>query len=151
MITRRQFLKLAGAAAVMPWGCAQLRRHPSSTLLNDVHSGLNPTSVHEVVSARSVEDIQRVIERAMREGRGVSVAGGRHAMGGQQFGTDTLHVDTRAFNRVLNFDPHSGLIEVEAGMQWSRTGEATSDRIRSAGSAAAESARRRGCGRHSWN
>ena len=118
MITRRQFLKLAGAAAVMPWGCAQLRRHPSSTLLNDVHSGLNPTSVHEVVSARSVEDIQRVIERAMREGRGVSVAGGRHAMGGQQFGTDTLHVDTRAFNRVLNFDPHSGLIEVEAGMQW---------------------------------
>jgi FAD/FMN-containing dehydrogenase len=39
-------------------------------------------------------------------------------MGAQQFGTDTLHIDTRPFNRVLNFDSHSGLIEVEAGIQW---------------------------------
>ncbi|MEP6934890.1 MAG: FAD-binding protein, partial [Nitrospirota bacterium] len=85
---------------------------------NDVHSGLNPTTVREVIPVRSSEDIQHVIERAVREGRGVSVAGGRHAMGAQQFGTDTLHVDTRTFNRVLNFDPHSGLIEVEAGIQW---------------------------------
>lgn len=118
MTTRRQFLKLAGAVAVMPWGCTQLWRQPSGLLLNDVHSRLNPTSVHEVIVAQSVQDVQRVIARAMRERRGVSVSGGRHAMGAQQFGTDTLHVDTRAFNRVLNFDSHSGLIEVEAGMQW---------------------------------
>lgn len=39
-------------------------------------------------------------------------------MGGQQFGQDTLHLDTRSFNRMLNFDSRSGLIEVEAGMQW---------------------------------
>lgn len=39
-------------------------------------------------------------------------------MGGQQFGADTLHVDTRSFHRVLNFDAGSGLVEVEAGMQW---------------------------------
>src|SRR5512138_2143474 len=105
LITRRQFLKLAGAAAVMPWGCARWGARPPGGLLNDVHSGLNQTSVHEVVVARSVQDIQRVIERARREERSLSVAGGRHAMGAQQFGTDTLHVDTRSFNRVLNFDP----------------------------------------------
>ncbi|WP_455388258.1 FAD-binding oxidoreductase [Petrachloros mirabilis] len=118
MITRRQFLKLAGVAAVAPWGCAQLNMRPSGTLLNDVHSGLNPTSVYRVVAVHSVLDIRRVIEEAKREGRAVSVAGGRHAMGSQQFGTDTLHIDTRLFNRVLNFDAHSGLIEVEAGIQW---------------------------------
>lgn len=39
-------------------------------------------------------------------------------MGAQQFGTKTVHADTRSFNRVLNFDSGSGLIEVEAGMQW---------------------------------
>ena len=118
MINRRAFLKLAGVAALMPWGCARWHAEPAGVLLNDVHSGLNPTTVRDVIPVRSSEDIQRVIERAMREERGVSVAGGRHAMGAQQFGTDTLHVDTRSFNRVLNFDPRSGLIEVEAGMQW---------------------------------
>jgi hypothetical protein len=44
----------------------------------------------------SAQDIPQVIGRAMREGRGVSVTGGRHAIGAQQFGMDTLHVDTRA-------------------------------------------------------
>ena len=118
MITRRQFLKLTSLAAFFPWGCVSLEPRPSGPLLNDVHSGLNPTSVHEVVAVESVEEIQRVIWRARNEGRAVSVSGGRHAMGGQQFGTDAIHVDTRSLNRVLNFDASSGLIEVEAGMQW---------------------------------
>jgi FAD/FMN-containing dehydrogenase len=118
MIGRRAFFKLAGVAALMPWGCARWYTEPSGVLLNDVHSGLNSTTVRDVTPVRSVQDIQRVIERAMREERGVSVAGGRHAMGRQQFGADTLHMDTRSFNRVLNFDLGSGLIEVEAGMQW---------------------------------
>ena len=74
MITRRQFLKLAGVAAVMPWGCVQWGTRPPGILLNDVHSGLNQTSVHEMVVARSAQDIQRAIERAMRERRDVSVA-----------------------------------------------------------------------------
>jgi FAD/FMN-containing dehydrogenase len=118
MINRRAFLKLAGVAALMPVGCARWHAEPSGVLLNDVHSGLNQTTVRDVTPVRSVQDIQRVIERAMREERGVSVAGGRHAMGGQQFGTDALHLDMRSFNRMLNFDSGSGLIEVEAGMQW---------------------------------
>ncbi|HLZ33959.1 MAG TPA: FAD-binding oxidoreductase [Nitrospira sp.] len=118
MITRRQFLKLTGVAALFPWGCSWSEPRPFGTTLNDVHSGLNPTSVYEVVPVKSVQDMQWLVERAKRAGRNISVAGGRHAMGAQQFGTDTLHVDTRSFNRVLNFDSGSGLIEVEAGMQW---------------------------------
>ncbi len=46
-------------------------------------------------------------------------------MGAQQFGADTLHVDTRSFNRVLNFDSGSGLVEVEAGIQWPELIETT--------------------------
>ena len=125
MINRRAFLKLAGVAALMPWGCARWHAEPAGVLLNDVHSGLNPTTVRDVISVRSVQDIQRVIERAMQEGREVSVAGGRHAMGAQQFGADTLHIDTKSFNRVLNFDSGSGLVEVEAGIQWPELIETT--------------------------
>lgn len=125
MINRRAFLKLAGVTALAPWGCARWHAEPAGVLLNDVHSGLNPTTVRDVISVRSSEDIQRAVERAARDRTAISVAGGRHAMGGQQFGTDTLHLDMRPFNRVLNFDSGSGLIEVEAGIQWPELIEAT--------------------------
>ena len=39
-------------------------------------------------------------------------------MGGQQFGADTWLVDVRKLNRVLNLDRKSGIVEVEAGIEW---------------------------------
>lgn len=65
MITRRQFLKLAGAAAIIPWSCVQLGTHQFGTLLNDVHSGLNPTTVRDVIPVRSFGDIQQAVARAV--------------------------------------------------------------------------------------
>ncbi len=118
MINRRTFLQLTGAAALMPWGCMSYRPGTAGALLNDVHSGLNPTAVREVIAVRSVQDIRRAVERAASDRLAISVAGGRHAMGAQQFGTDSLHLDTRLFNQVLDFDSQSGLMEVEAGAQW---------------------------------
>ena len=39
-------------------------------------------------------------------------------MGGQQFGTDTLLIDIRKLKRVLDLNRKSGIIEVEAGIEW---------------------------------
>jgi len=39
-------------------------------------------------------------------------------MGGQQFATDGICVDSRSLNRVISFDRERGLIEAEAGIQW---------------------------------
>ncbi len=39
-------------------------------------------------------------------------------MGGQQFGRDGLLIDTGGLTRVLDFDQASGLITVEAGIDW---------------------------------
>ncbi len=86
--------------------------------VNDVHSRLNATRVHRIVRPESIAAIQAAIKSAHSEGRAVSVAGGRHAMGGQQFGTDTILLDMTAMNRVLAFDVVTGEIEVEAGIQW---------------------------------
>ncbi len=88
------------------------------TLVNDVHSRLNATRVHRVVRPTRVEEVSAAILTARREGRAVSIAGGRHAMGGQQFGTGTVLLDMTALDRVLDFDPERGEIEVEAGIQW---------------------------------
>src|SRR5207245_6644141 len=48
----------------------------------------------------------------------VSIAGGRHAMGGQQFGEGTILLDTSQLNRVLNFDSAAGTLDVQAGIRW---------------------------------
>jgi FAD/FMN-containing dehydrogenase len=39
-------------------------------------------------------------------------------MGGQQFASGSLHLDTRGLDRVVDFDRETGHIEVEAGIQW---------------------------------
>lgn len=86
--------------------------------MNDIQSQLNSTLVHSVVSPRSIDALQEIIHHARAVGRSISIAGGRHAMGGQQFGTDTILVDMRKMNRVVNFDSDKAEIEVEAGIQW---------------------------------
>lgn len=91
---------------------------PSSPIVNDIHSRLNRTRVCRVILPDSIEALQVAILRAKLEGHSISVAGGRHAMGGQQFGTDTVLVDMTAMNRVLRFDPERREIEVQAGIQW---------------------------------
>jgi FAD/FMN-containing dehydrogenase len=87
-------------------------------VVNDVHSQLNETRVRRIVEPDSVETLQTLVRRARSEGRAVSVAGGRHAMGGQQFVADGLLLDMRRMNRVLAFDPSRYEIEVEAGIEW---------------------------------
>jgi len=39
-------------------------------------------------------------------------------MGGQEFGTDTLLLDVRKLNRILDLNRDTGILEVEAGIEW---------------------------------
>jgi FAD/FMN-containing dehydrogenase len=89
-----------------------------SVSVNDIHSGLNPAQVARVAEVSTIDDVARELERARTEGLPAIAAGGRHAMGGQQFAQSGVVLDTRAFNSVLSFDRERGLLEVEAGIQW---------------------------------
>lgn len=89
-----------------------------SVVVNDVHSRLNETAVGSVVAVRSLEETVGALERARDHGRPVSIAGGRHAMGGQQFCAGGTLLDTRGLDRVLSLELGRGTIEVEAGIQW---------------------------------
>ncbi|HEX4747503.1 MAG TPA: FAD-binding oxidoreductase [Gaiellaceae bacterium] len=88
------------------------------TIVNDVHSRLNETQVDAVVPVDSLESIGAALDSARSTGRPVSIAGGRHAMGGQQFCSGGLVLDTRPLSGVLAIDGERGLVEVEAGIQW---------------------------------
>ncbi len=122
MPTRREFVKKAtqwGAAIALPTHALYARADELPGIeVNDVQSQLNATLVRRIVQPRSVDAIQSALRDAQREGRAVSVAGGRHAMGGQQFGRDTILLDMKKFNRVVHFDKANGHIEVQAGMEW---------------------------------
>src|SRR5438094_7570250 len=41
-------------------------------------------------------------------------------MCGQQFATDSSCIDTRSLDRVISVDQEHGLVEAEAGIQWSK-------------------------------
>jgi FAD/FMN-containing dehydrogenase len=122
MLTRRQLLargaRAGAAAALLPAACRWQSGGDSGTWVNDVHSQLNRTRVRRLVRPRTPEALQSVVREARAEGRSISVAGGRHAMGGQQFAADSVLVDASDLAGVLAFDAEAGQVEVGAGSQW---------------------------------
>jgi len=130
--SRRQFLERSTlAAAALPLaGCVARPlpvRSPNASaipdsldalVVNDIHSQLNETRVDAIVRPADLAALCAAIEAARVAGTSVSVAGGRHAMGGQQFGDATVLVDTRALARPIALDADRGLLTVEGGIQW---------------------------------
>ena len=116
--SRRDFLTSAGALVLMASGCRHVTPRPKRPLVNDVQSGLNATYVDQVASVRSQSQLESATKQAAKRGKPISICGGRHAMGAQQFLTDGVLIDTTSLRRVLSFDADRGTIEVESGIQW---------------------------------
>jgi len=130
-ISRRKFLSsgfMSGAALCFS-GCLIKKppqftdvvlpsRLPTGLRVNDIHSQLNSAQVREIAVPASIDECRGIIQNARKSGKVISVAGGRHSMGGQQFADDSLLIDTRGMKRVLGFDRERGLLEVEAGIEW---------------------------------
>src|SRR5438045_2281497 len=115
MLTRREFIRTAALFALAPHILAE-RDH--EIWVNDVHSQLNRTRVRELLPPRTRDELAEIQRSASRKGLPISVSGCRHSMGGQQFATDGICIDTRGLDRVISFDHERGLIEAEAGIQW---------------------------------
>jgi FAD/FMN-containing dehydrogenase len=118
MPDRRTLLTAAGLMFLIT-GCPRRKPAPEDPLLvNDVHSQLNPTRVERIAAPTSLEELRSAIRAAGEQRKAVCIAGGRHAMGGQQFAAGATLLDIRKLARVLKLDPEKGLVEVEAGIQW---------------------------------
>jgi FAD/FMN-containing dehydrogenase len=115
MITRRKFIRTAGLLALAPYLDA---RGEPEIWVNDIHSQLNRTRVRALLTPRTLDELAQAVRRAAADRLSISVSGCRHSMGGQQFGTDGICIDSRQLTRVLSFDRERGLIEAEAGIQW---------------------------------
>jgi FAD/FMN-containing dehydrogenase len=85
-------------------------------VVDDV-SCLNPTAVHAVVRPRDVDDVREAISFARERGLTVSVAGTRHAMGGQAMREGALLLDMRGMDAV-EVDASRRTVTVGAGARW---------------------------------
>src|SRR6266567_4626748 len=115
MLTRREFIRTAALFALAPRILAERERE---IWVNDVHSQLNRTRVRELLVPRTRDELAEIVRSASQKGLPISLSGCRHSMGGQQFATDSICIDTRSLDRVISFDQERGLIEAEAGIQW---------------------------------
>jgi FAD/FMN-containing dehydrogenase len=97
---------------------SRARPDRASCIVSDVHSQLNSTRVARIVRPRSTPELQEIVRRASRRGESISVCGGRHAMGGQQFAAGTTLVDMTGLASVIDVDPERGLATVGAGIDW---------------------------------
>ncbi len=116
MITRREFL--AGSVALYVGSRYTPLFADDSGIVNDIHSQLNQTHVDRILTPTGVAELQAAIRESKAAKKQLSIAGGRHAMGGQQFGSDTILLDMRKMNQVLSLDSNRGLLEVQAGAFW---------------------------------
>jgi FAD/FMN-containing dehydrogenase len=119
MPTRRAFLRRTVAAgtglALLPYASP---RATAGVVVNDIHSQLNRTTVDRVVAIDSEAMLRAALTTARAEGKAICTAGGRHAMGGQQFARAAVLIDTRPMDRIIQLDRQRGIVEVEAGIQW---------------------------------
>ena len=126
VVTRRRFLRSAASvAAVGLGGCGAWRRGSTASTasdagawVNDVHSQINPTHVAGVEQPGDLAALARRVEQANRAGESLSLCGGRHAGGGQQFLSERVLLDLAKLDRVTGFDPVAGTVDIEAGARW---------------------------------
>ena len=91
----------------------------TSVTVNDIHSSLNETEVAQIITPESIAEAQRAVTGIGDAGHSLSIAAGRHAMGGQQFLAGGTLLDTRHLNRIIKLDAERGVITIEAGIMWS--------------------------------
>ena len=83
-------------------------------IINDV-THLNPVIVADVFRPTSVAELQ---ERIRTTTGPVSVGGGRFSMGGQTASPNSLHIDMRRLNQVIDFSKETKTIKVQTGIRW---------------------------------
>ena len=90
----------------------------SGCIVNDIHSQLNATRVARVLEPAGLDALAAIVREARASGAQLSLCGGRHAMGGQQFGENTWLIDLSGHASIRAFDQERGLIVADAGIQW---------------------------------
>lgn len=93
-------------------------RQESRLWVDDAHAGCNATEVALVARPTDTAGIVATLAHAERHGLACSIAGARHAMGGQQWLDGGLLIDATGLCAIGDLDRDRGLVTVGAGATW---------------------------------
>jgi FAD/FMN-containing dehydrogenase len=82
--------------------------------INDV-TAINPIHVGKEIQPQTIEEI---IEAVKNSDGPISIGGGRFSMGGQTGYENSLHIDMRKFNKILDLDTINKQVTVQPGIVW---------------------------------
>lgn len=82
--------------------------------INDV-TQINPINVNRIIIPKTTEEIRDAILNSKGP---ISIGGGKFSMGGQTSFENSLHIDMRKFNKVLNIDTINKIITLQPGIIW---------------------------------
>ena len=95
-------------------GDNNFQKRLNNKIVNDV-TKLNPIQVAQVIQPKTEEDIVKAIKNTTGK---VSIGGGRYSQGGQVAYENSIHLDMRQYNKVLDFQPDKKEITVQSGITW---------------------------------
>ncbi len=105
---------IAATIVIQISGDPNYQAYTDELIVNDV-TRLNPIRVNSVVRPTTINEISSAIVNSQGP---ISIGGGRYSQGGQTAYQDSLHIDMRNFNQVLNFDENNKQLTVQAGITW---------------------------------
>jgi FAD/FMN-containing dehydrogenase len=82
--------------------------------INDV-TQLNPIQVNKIIKPTKPAEIKKALLSTTGP---VSIGGGKYSMGGQTAFENSLHIDMRSFNQILDFNKKEKTITVQPGITW---------------------------------
>ncbi len=104
-------------AIIFLWIVTNENRFEDELLIQDV-SRLSPTKVKEVVQGKEAEGLIEAVQLAQKENLKVSIGGAKHSQGGHAFYKDSVWLDMRGYDKILNFDEKEKTITVQSGATW---------------------------------
>lgn len=83
-------------------------------VINDI-TELNPIEVQKIIKPLSTQEISDVITQSTGP---ISIGGGKFSQGGQTGFENSIHIDMRSLNKILDLDVKNKTIVVQAGITW---------------------------------
>ena len=95
-------------------GDDQFNKHLENKGINDV-TQLNLIQVDRIIKPKSINEIVEAIKNTIGP---ISIGGGKYSMGGQTGYNNSLHIDMRSFNKLLDLDTLNKQVTVQPGIRW---------------------------------
>ncbi len=86
----------------------------SNKRINDV-TQINPIHVNKLIRPTNLNEISSAIKSTTGP---ISIGGGKFSMGGQTAFENSLHIDMRSFNKIIELDTAKKLVTVQPGITW---------------------------------